>query len=229
MSQALLTLDELTERVGVSVRSIRFYTSRGLVPSPVRRGRQGFYGAEHIARLELVKELQAHGFTLAAIERYVAELPPDATPQDLALARTMLAPWQGEIRESLSREELIGRAGRDLTDSDLQALTIFGVIRPADEPDRFLVSLSQLPVGVALIDLGMPLDAAKASGRIFAAHGRAIAEELDEVFRTMISPAYSGAGPDVVRQVVEKLKPLTVASLVSAYEAAMKELARARP
>ena len=35
----LLTLDELTERVGMSVRNVRFYTTKGLVPPPIRRGR----------------------------------------------------------------------------------------------------------------------------------------------------------------------------------------------
>jgi DNA-binding transcriptional MerR regulator len=34
----LLTLDELTNRVGMSVRNVRFYTTRGLVPPPIRRG-----------------------------------------------------------------------------------------------------------------------------------------------------------------------------------------------
>ena len=37
----LLTLDELTTRVGMSVRNIRFYTTKGLVPPPLRRGRSG--------------------------------------------------------------------------------------------------------------------------------------------------------------------------------------------
>ena len=54
----LLTLDELTNRVGMSVRNVRFYTT-GLVPPPIRRGRSGYYTADHVARLELVQELQA--------------------------------------------------------------------------------------------------------------------------------------------------------------------------
>ena len=74
----LLTLEELTDRVGMSVRNVRFYTTRGLVPPPIRRGRSGFYSADHVARLELVQELQSHGFTLAAIERYVAGIPESA-------------------------------------------------------------------------------------------------------------------------------------------------------
>ena len=92
----LLTLDELTERVGTSVRNIRFYTSRGLVPPPIRRGRSGYYSADHVARLELVRELQGHGFTLAAIEKYVERIPADATPSDIALHLSLLAPVEGE-------------------------------------------------------------------------------------------------------------------------------------
>ena len=80
----------------MSVRNVRFYTSRGLVPPPIRRGRSGFYSADHVARLELVQDLQSHGFTLAAIEKYVAGIPASATPEDIALHRTMLAPWQAE-------------------------------------------------------------------------------------------------------------------------------------
>ena len=52
----LMTLDELTRRVGVSVRNVRFYTTRGLVPAPIRRGRSGYYTSDHLARLELVRE-----------------------------------------------------------------------------------------------------------------------------------------------------------------------------
>ena len=75
----LLTLDELTERTGVSARNVRFYASRGLVPSPIRRGRSGYYGADHVARLELVRDLQGHGFTLSAIEKYLSRVPADAS------------------------------------------------------------------------------------------------------------------------------------------------------
>src|SRR3546814_3082662 len=86
----LLTLEELTNRVGMSVRNVRFYTTKGLVPPPIRRGRSGYYSSDHVARLELVQELQAHGFTLSAIEKYVAGIPADASPEDIALHRTKI-------------------------------------------------------------------------------------------------------------------------------------------
>src|SRR6476659_3194934 len=139
-SVTLLTLDELTERVGMSVRNIRFYTSKGLVPPPLRRGRSGYYTSDHVARLELVQELQGHGFTLSAIERYVAGIPADATPEDIALHRTMLAPWMADSRDELARPELERRAGRTLDADALATLEALGVVRPCGR-GRFQVSM----------------------------------------------------------------------------------------
>jgi DNA-binding transcriptional MerR regulator len=223
----LLSLEELTTRTGVSVRNIRFYTTKGLVPPPLRRGRSGYYTSDHVARLELVRELQSHGFTLAAIERYVANIPDDATPEDIALHRTMLAPWQADAPVEMSRAELEKRAGRALDEADLTTLAALNIVFRTKR-GRFEVALPQLSVGVGLLDLGFPTEAAIAAGDVYARHGREIAEELYELFRTMVWPAYkeSGASPEKLRGVVERLKPLSVASLVAAYESAMDETKR---
>lgn len=226
-SDGLLTLDELTERVGMSVRNIRFYTTKGLVPPPIRRGRSGYYASDHVARLELVQELQAHGFTLSAIEKYVAAIPADATPEDIALHRTMLAPWQADLPVEMSRAELDRRAGRTLTADDLRTLRALGIVF-ASSRGRYEVAVSQLSVGLSLLDLGFPVEAAVAASEVYAEHGRQIAKELNELFRTMVWPVYkeAGASTETLRRVVESLKPLSVASLVAAYESAMDETRR---
>lgn len=223
----LLTLDELTARVGMSVRNIRFYTTKGLVPPPIRRGRSGYYSPDHVSRLELVQELQAHGFTLSAIEKYVARIPTDATPQDIALHRTMLAPWQADLPVEMSRAELDARSGRTLSDEDLTTLAALGIVSPTRR-GRYEVAVSQLSVGLGLLDLGFPLEAALAAAEVYAEHGRQLAKELNELFRTMVWPVYreAGASADTLRGVVERLKPLSIASLVTAYEAAMDETRR---
>ena len=66
---AELTIDELARRTGMTVRNIRAHQSRGLLPAPEVRGRTGFYGPEHEARINLIRELQADGFKLEAIGR----------------------------------------------------------------------------------------------------------------------------------------------------------------
>lgn len=224
----LLTLDQLCARVGMSVRTVRFYTSKGLVPPPIRRGRSGYYSPVHVGRLELVQELQSHGFTLSAIERYVAGIPADSTPEDLALARTLLAPWDVERPIEMSRVELSERAGRELSDDELSTLAALGVLFPLKR-GQYQVAVSQLSVGLGVLELGIPEEAALAAADIYKRHGKQIADELYELFRTMVWPVYKsrGASPETVRQVVEKIKPLSIASLVSAYEAAMDETKRA--
>lgn len=222
-----MALDELTERVGMSVRNIRFYTTKGLVPPPVRRGRSGYYGPDHVARLELVRELQAHGFTLSAIKRYMARIPADATPETIALHRTLLAPWMPEMPETISRKELVRRAGRPLSDDDLATLNVLGIVYPTKQ-GKFQVAVAHLSMGVALLDLGLPQETAIAAQEIFTAHGRAIAEELTELFRKQVWPVYKegGVSPEHVREMVEKFKPVSVAALVAAYETAVDEMKR---
>ena len=223
----LMTLDELTRRVGVSVRNVRFYTTRGLVPPPIRRGRSGYYSADHLARLELVRELQAHGFTLAAIEKYVARIPEDATPETIALHRTLLAPWMAELPDTISRKELVRRAGRPISDDELDTLNALGIVFPTKQ-GKYQVAVAHLSVGVALLDLGMPQEAALAAQDIFTAHGRAIADELTELFRTQVWPAYvdGSASAEQLREAVERFKPVSVAALVAAYESAVNETKR---
>jgi DNA-binding transcriptional MerR regulator len=66
-ADAELTIDELARRVGLPVRTIREYQTTGLLPPPTRRGRVGMYGRNHEHRLELVRRLQARGYSLAGI------------------------------------------------------------------------------------------------------------------------------------------------------------------
>ena len=123
-----LTVDELASRAGVTVRTVRFYAGRGLLPPPRLRGRTGLYGAVHLARLELVRELQSLGLTLAAIEKHLKKIPLDAPAEDLALQRALLSPWAPERPEDLDRDELDRRAGRHLDDDMLERLEALGVI-----------------------------------------------------------------------------------------------------
>ncbi|WP_299053554.1 MerR family transcriptional regulator [uncultured Nocardioides sp.] len=225
----LLTLADLTARVGMSVRTVRFYTTRGLVPPPIRRGRSGFYTPQHVARLGLIADLQEYGFTLAAIEDYLARVPAEASVDELALQRTMLAPWVTPGPGVLTRAEITERAGRPLSAEDLEVLVSLGILDPVEgDTEGYRVSLSQLAIGVDLLELGFPPEAARAAAQVYVEHGRAVAAELHEVFRRQVWPAYrhSGAPPEMLRQVVERLRPLSVAALGHAYQAAMDDQQR---
>ena len=137
----LLTIDELAAAVGTTVRTTRYYASLGLVPPPVRRGRIAYYGPVHRARLELVRALQDHGFTLQAAERVLAAIPAEATVEQLALQRAMLTSWTSQPPEVLTRRALDKRAGRRLSDDDLELL--------ASDASVVKVSIRDLPYVVS--------------------------------------------------------------------------------
>ena len=49
-----LTIEELASRAGTATTTVRMYQSKGLLPPPERRGRIGYYGEGHLARLRLI-------------------------------------------------------------------------------------------------------------------------------------------------------------------------------
>ncbi len=220
-----LSVEQLAARVGMTVRTVRFYAGRGLIPPPRREGRNGYYGPDHLARLELVKELQAHGFTLAAIEGYLEQIPGEATPEQVALHRTLLAPWTPELPETLGREALEVRAGRPLSDDDLEVLVAIGVVEPTPTEDVFRLAPAHLAVGIGFLEAGLPVEAALDARRVVTKHGRALATELTALFRDQVWPQLKASGqpPEIITAMIERFKPLTVQALVTAYEEAVDD------
>ena len=96
-----LTIDELAQRSGMTVRNIRAHQSRGLLPPPEVRGRTGYYGAEHLARIELIKELQADGFNLDLIRRLVNST--DGSSEEILRFTRVLASRSATSSQSRSR------------------------------------------------------------------------------------------------------------------------------
>lgn len=218
-SSPAYTLAELEERSGVAARNIRFYTGRSMLPPPRREGRVAMYGPEHLVRLELIRELQAHGFTLAAITSYLERVPKDGSPNAIRLHRTLLAPWMSDRPELLSGADLVERAGRPLSDDDLEVLAGIGVLEPKDD-DLFEVAPTLLSLGVQLLDLGLPMRAAQRVQASIDRHARALAHELTDIFRDDVWPAYkeSGAPAAAVQDSVSSFRPLTIQGFVAAYE-----------
>jgi DNA-binding transcriptional MerR regulator len=69
-----LTIEELAARVGVPVRTVRFYITEGLLPGPGARGRGASYGREHLLRLRLVRRLAERRVPIAEIRETLTRL-----------------------------------------------------------------------------------------------------------------------------------------------------------
>lgn len=62
------TIDELARAADTTVRSVRVYHERGLLPSPEVRGRVGYYRSDHLNRLETISRLLSRGMKLNGIK-----------------------------------------------------------------------------------------------------------------------------------------------------------------
>jgi len=69
-----LTVEMLAESVGVSVRTVRFYITRGLIPGPGARGKSATYGEEHLLKLRLVRRLSEQRVPLTDIREQMSGL-----------------------------------------------------------------------------------------------------------------------------------------------------------
>src|SRR3989442_9592869 len=107
------TIDELAAQTGVPTRTIRFYQAKGVLPSPVRRGRVALYGAEHVDRLRLVAQMQERGLRLRAIKDLFAQVEAgNLSVEDwLGLGEKLQTPWSEDATDLLTEQELRGLAG----------------------------------------------------------------------------------------------------------------------
>ena len=69
-----MTIDELAERQGLPVRTIRFYIAQGLLPGPGSRGKSAAYGEEHLVRLRLIRQLSERHVPLSKIQELLQGL-----------------------------------------------------------------------------------------------------------------------------------------------------------
>lgn len=241
--QGELTVDELAAAVGMTVRNVRAYAGRGLLPAPRLVGRTGFYQPEHVARLTLVREMLAQGFTLAAVERTLATAPADASPSMLALQRALLTPYLAEEPEELTLDELEAQAGVSLSEAELGELAQLGVLEPmgdmlvptassgaAGRARRRVRALepSLLRAGLQVVRLGVPIpdvvrvqrEVTRAASEVAAVYVRTF---RDTVWRTFVSRGMREEDWEVVQSAVERVQPVAAQALLAAFRRAMAQ------
>lgn len=221
-----LTVDELAARVGVTVRNLRAYSARGLLPPPRMVGRTGYYGREHVARLLLVREMLAEGYSLAMIERTLASAPASASSTTLALHRALLAPWLPPEPEITTGPELAARAGVPEDSETVDQLVGLGLIERMDDGRLRVLDPALLTAGLQVVGLGVPPAA------LIEAQAR-VTELVREIAQTYVSMfvetgwrAYVGPGApdeelDRVRGLVARLQPAAAQALLAAFRTEM--------
>jgi DNA-binding transcriptional MerR regulator len=232
----LRTIDELAAAAGLTVRTTRYYASLGLLPPPARRGRMAWYDDTHLARLEMIRALQGHGFTLQAIEKYLASLPADAGVEDLAVQRAMLTSWTVGEPQELTRRQLDQHAGRRLTDDEVTLIEEFGLLRTvADERGGVRYTpVHGFDVAVQLLEVDIPVAGMRAAGDAIERHMSALAEELTTVLHDEVVEPWRRASDHPSREDAEQLEAtistlrrLTLDAIVRGFQrSANKVIAR---
>jgi DNA-binding transcriptional MerR regulator len=212
-------VEQLAAACGVSVDTVRYYQSLGLLPPPDREGRVAWYGVEHAERIRDVRALQKKGLTLVAVKRVVqGEL--GRADADLAAA---VAAERGasDAEELLTLEEFANRSG--VPASLIQAVEREGVPfgRRVNGQDRYTIAdIEIVRVALRLLEFGLPLNDLLALAREANTTMRGLADRAVELFDEHVrKPIRDTAASDDVaaEQMVEAFQELlpAVTELVS--------------
>jgi DNA-binding transcriptional MerR regulator len=224
-SEQRLTIDQLAQAAGLTVRNVRNYQSRGLISPPEVQGRVGYYNAEHLAGLQLIREMQAQGFNLAAIAHLLLQAR-GVGEEVLGFTRSLMTPFETETPEILTGGELLERLGGEV-DAKLivRAQTLGLVVEIA--PDSFEVpSPTLLAAGERLVALGVPLGTALDTMDKLRRHTDRIAHTFVQIFLEFIWKPFDDAGrPEAdwpqVRAALDQLRPLASEALTAAFQPTM--------
>jgi len=150
-------VDQLAASCDVSVDTVRFYQSRGLVPQPEREGRLAWYGEEHADRIRRIRQLQTKGLTLAAIAR-VLDGEATAADADLAAAVAVARGDADGHAAALTLDELASASG--VPASLIQAVEREGIAvgRRVDGQVRYSsADVDVVRTALRLLEFGLPV------------------------------------------------------------------------
>ncbi|MCM2579092.1 MerR family transcriptional regulator [Streptomyces meridianus] len=229
--------EELAEAAGISVRTLRFYRERKLLPPPRRDGRIAWYGERHLARLRTIGALLERGHTLGGIAELFAAFESGRDVGELlGLESAIAVPWSEETEVRLSPEALADRFRGEATPENLSASMDLGYIT-GDGDTVVHVSRRLLDASTALVDRGVPLSVVLAAAREVRSHADDLAGLFTRIIRKHVLAGVldraepdRGLGPDDVARIaetIEQLRPISKAVVDAELAMAMDRRVRA--
>ncbi|MCX5387625.1 MerR family transcriptional regulator [Streptomyces sp. NBC_00083] len=222
-------IEDLAHASGATVRTIRAYQDRGLLPRPERRGRSNVYGDTHLARLHQIADLLDRGYTLASIKELLEAWDAGrGLGGVLGLVVEVDGPWTDEEAARISRADLDATFGGDPDDDAVAEAVELGILeRIPDNDTEFLVpSPQELAVAAELHAAGVPLAAISGHLRELRGQVEHIAARFLDFTTEHVFARYLGPHPPTdmdateAADLVRRLRPL-------AQQTVDAELARA--
>ncbi|MEU6820531.1 MerR family transcriptional regulator [Streptomyces atriruber] len=207
-------MEALAKEAGITVRTVRFYRERGLIPPPRREGRIAWYDEHHLARLRTIAALLERGHTLNGI----AELS-DAFDKGRDVGELLgLGEPTEEQPVRLTPEELADHFAGEVTPENLVAALDLGYLG-TDGDELVHISRRLLDASSTLVRKGVPLAAVLEAGQRVREHADALAELFITVMRTH-TPDTADVDIDQLRPVA---KSVVEAELSMALDRRLKE------
>lgn len=224
-------IEDLAHHSGATVRTIRAYQDRGLLPRPERRGRANVYGDAHLARLRQIADLLDRGYTLASIKELLEAWDAGrGLGGVLGLAAEVGGPWTDEKADRMTRAELDAAFGGEPDEAAVADAIALGVLEPMPgRDDEFLVpSPQELAVAVELHAAGVPLSAISGHLRELRGQVEHIAASFLEFTTEHVFARYLGHHPPSeadtaeAAALVRRLRPLAQQSVNAELARAMR-------
>lgn len=226
-AQNELTIERLAQQTGLSVRNIRSHHARGLLPPPEVRRRVGYYGERHVARIQLIKELQDEGLKLEGIKRLLDS--SNSTSEGLLRVKEAAdATAEAEQPEVLNGAELAERLELGAGDAvkALAKAEKLGILIPLGEglyesPMPSLLEAAEEARRTG-IDVTNALDAVGELER----HARAVSRRFIKLFLDDVWKPFAEAGmpedewPRIV-EAMERTRPLAAHALLGVFRQTM--------
>jgi DNA-binding transcriptional MerR regulator len=198
------------------------------LPPPEVQGRTGYYNQEHVARIELTREMQAEGLNLEAIRR-VLETAGGSSQEMVDFARAVRAPFEDETPEIYEPGELAASWGADAVNPKwLRHGERLGILRELPDGKIEVLSPRLQRAGAALVELGISPEAGLATADQLQKHVEGVARAFVDLFVKEIWEPFDRAGrPEEdwpkVREALDRMRPLAADALVAMFNMTMGE------
>jgi DNA-binding transcriptional MerR regulator len=223
-----MTIGELARRTGMTIRNIRAHQTRGLLPPPEVQGRTGYYNEDHVARIELTREMQADGLNLEAIRR-VLESTEGSSKEIVDFAHALRAPFEDETPEIFEPEELAATWGANGVDPRLiRRGEKLGIMRVLPDGKIEVLSPRLQRTAAALSELGISAEAGLATAEKMRKHAEGVSRAFIDLFVKEIWEPFDRAGqPEEewpkVREALDRVRPLASDALLAMFQLTMAE------
>lgn len=222
-----MTIRQLAERTGMTVRNIRAHQTRGLLPPPTVRGRTGYYGEEHVARIELTREMQADGLNLEAIRR-VLDSGDGSASAIFDFTRALRTPFEDEAPEIVEPEELAGIWSEAADPKLTRRAEKLGVFRALPDGRIEVISPRLLRAAAELAELGIGAEGALVTAEKLRRHSDGVARAFVDLFVKEVWQPFDRAGrPERdwprMNEALERMRPLAAGALLATFQIAMGE------